>query len=220
MNYIDWHYFEVWPKIITLWRNTILFAYYYFSIPLHLKTLFSPWHRQKVKMRVGFHLDDFFGVLSFNVISRILGAIVRTSTIFYGLVFMLLSTVFWVIPAVVWPVIPGLTLPVYWGRKPEKGKEAQHYLSISNGNMNKLIHLLFEDPQGKFIYRHLGLDINNMPSVITAPFPDPRNNISTMPQLFKTLFENYKPIKSDDVFQTALWYEKLYEKRTTSLFGI
>lgn len=229
MNYLTWHYLEVWPKILTLWRNLILFPFYYFSIPLHLKTLFAPWHRQQTKTKRGFHLDDFLGTLSFNIISRILGAILRTMTIFYGLLLMTVVGVLWLVPVVVWPLIPILTLPSYLAKKPKKEEEVLFILAITRNDPGRLMHLLFKQPMGKFILSHLGLDGENIltPPIVNATQFDLSQFIHlTLPQLFYKMAEIYPSfkatldqnnLKSEDVMRTALWFEKLYEKKEPSL---
>ncbi|MBI4991431.1 hypothetical protein HZB96_05045 [Candidatus Gottesmanbacteria bacterium] len=159
-DYLHWHYIEAWRKIFIVWRNLTLFPYYYFSISLHLSHLFNPWKRQRIKMGVGFHLDEFFGVVAFNIISRILGAIIKLTVICYGLIFMVVLAIVWAIPVISWPLIPIITLPFYLGRGSQKGKEAEYYLKIASGDINKLVYLLSKNPMGKFIAIHLGLEIN------------------------------------------------------------
>lgn len=228
MNYLRWHYFEVWPKILTLWGNLILFPFFYFSIPIHLKTLFAPWRRQQVKKKIGFHLDDILGVISFNIISRILGALIKLTVICYGLVFMIILAIVWAIPVVSWPLIPLVTLPFYASRTPEK--ETRSLVEKSNGDLNILYLLLTKHPMGKFTFTHLnaGLDKIVRPQEFVqydkaAVLKDVNLNLS---YLYKFLAENYLPVKtileqnklkSEDVYQTALWYEKLYQKAAPPL---
>ena len=72
------------------WFNFIKFWWYFFSIPLLLKTLFSAWHRDIIKYPRGFDLKEFAQTFVFNLLSRLLGAFVRSATIIFGLAVMLI----------------------------------------------------------------------------------------------------------------------------------
>src|SRR6188768_1329559 len=61
-------------------KNLIAFLPYFFSAPLMLRTLFSPWKRiTGVREEVGFSFNDFFNKLSFDFVSRYMGATIRSS---------------------------------------------------------------------------------------------------------------------------------------------
>ena len=113
VSYFSWHYLYAPGQILKTGKNLLIFFTHYFSAKLLLKTLLSPWKRMVVKKRPGFSFQNFFDVLSFNLISRSVGLIIRTTflavwftiellTLFFGLVFLL-----------VWIIIPGLTLPLF-----------------------------------------------------------------------------------------------------------
>ena len=68
---------------IQSWKNLLIYAYNAFSIPLLLKTLFSPWKQDKA---VGSNFD-FLEKFVFAIFSRILGFVARVVLIVLGLVF-------------------------------------------------------------------------------------------------------------------------------------
>ena len=105
-----WYYGEAVKNILTAWKNFIIFASNYFSIPLLFKTLLAPWKRDITKKPRGLDLKIFFEYLSFNAISRGTGFIVRFFTIIAGIIYLFLTIVFGAIFFVLWLVLPLLIL--------------------------------------------------------------------------------------------------------------
>ena len=73
---------------IQSWKNINKFVKYYFSIDGLLRTLFVPWRRDKYSADSG--LWGFFEGLGFNILTRVIGFIIRTMTIILGIIFLLL----------------------------------------------------------------------------------------------------------------------------------
>lgn len=228
INYLHWHYFEIWPKLLTLWRNLTLFPFYYFSIPLHLSTLFTPWKRQQMKMGVGFHLDEFLGVIGFNLIARLVGMIVRLTTIFYGFFFMICMFISGGLLALLWPLTIGISLIFYLTRELPEEKRIKILLQKAGVNFGKLTTLLFQTAEGRFIAWHLGFS----PKELIGSFAPQKDilpslpSLSTFPDLFKYLGENYpvftnilehQHLKSQDVYETAKWFEFSSRKKEKPL---
>jgi len=84
-QWLSWHFFEVPRDILIAWKNYLKFYLNYFSIPLLLKSFFSPWKRYKVSYGRGFDIGKYFEAFSSNLIFRILGAIMRSFVIIIGL---------------------------------------------------------------------------------------------------------------------------------------
>lgn len=121
-DYLIWHYQKIWKKLLIIESNLFLFPVFYFSIPLHLKTLISPWRRQIVAKKRGFRIDDVIGVISFNLTSRTLGLIIRTIVICYGLVLSVILPLIFLPVLIIWPLIPGLTYLIYISRPNPKDR--------------------------------------------------------------------------------------------------
>lgn len=85
IQYLSWQFLETPIAILNAWRNFLLFNLNYFSIPLLLKTLFSPWRRYKMSYGKGFDAGRYFEALFSNLIFRIIGAIMRSFLIIVGL---------------------------------------------------------------------------------------------------------------------------------------
>jgi ATP-dependent Clp protease ATP-binding subunit ClpA len=72
---------------IQSWKNLVIYAFNAFSIPLLIKTLFSPW---KMDKNLGGHLT-FFEKMVFAIFSRVLGLIARVFLIILGLIFTVVA---------------------------------------------------------------------------------------------------------------------------------
>ena len=109
--YFAWHYGDALADIMRLWTNYIWFFYNFFSIPVLLKTLFSPWQRiQEGKRRAGFHMEDMAEVVVTNMIMRFVGFLVRAIFIVLGTIVVLLVS--WVGVAVIllWIFLPAVAV--------------------------------------------------------------------------------------------------------------
>ena len=107
-GYLTWHYSKAFLDLSVVWRNLFWFVIHFFSIPTLIKTFFSPWKRihEDYQKR---SLEVFFQSLVVNIVTRILGAIIRFSVILLGILafFMLfVSFVGFIIFWVVAPVAP------------------------------------------------------------------------------------------------------------------
>lgn len=104
--WIIWYLIEVPKNIISGWRNFLWFGLNYFSIPLLLRTLFSPWRRYSWSSGRGFDIIVFFNVLVSNLISRFLGAFMRIILISTGVVFEIFIFFFGFIILIGWFLLP------------------------------------------------------------------------------------------------------------------
>ncbi|MBI1985055.1 MAG: hypothetical protein HYS60_03070 [Candidatus Wildermuthbacteria bacterium] len=84
-RYFQWHFIIMPLEILKGWKNIFLFAVNYFSLPLLLKTLFSPWRRITWQGAKGFDFSAFFENLAGNFMSRILGFLIRLAIVAAGL---------------------------------------------------------------------------------------------------------------------------------------
>lgn len=229
MSYLSWHYRRVWSTLFLLWRNLILFPFYLFSIPLHLRTLFSPWHRQKLQTKRGFSFNDFFNVVGFNIISRIIGACVRLATITTGLFFMVLCLLIGAIPVIVWPFVIFFSLPLYLFGDKSCQEEAENLLSRHKGNVKQLAIALVKTNAGTFAFDRLHIDPKTVIETIKKEkeifrFDELLTILGTkkqirMSDLLFAVSYTFSPIKlllakhqfsSHELMQTATWYERLY----------
>lgn len=113
MNYLRWHYLESPRLILELTGNYLFFVGHLFSVKILLGTLFAPWRKltaDKEKHGLGGALD----AVSFNLVSRFMGFIVRASAILTSLIFFFLVLLIGAILFLLWFIIPVFSLPIYF----------------------------------------------------------------------------------------------------------
>ncbi|MBU4351379.1 hypothetical protein L6250_02290 [Candidatus Parcubacteria bacterium] len=84
--WLYWHFVEAPKQIFRGWMNILVFNWNYFSVTLLFKTLFAYWHQYRWHYPRGFDIGKYLEVFFSNMISRILGAIMRTFMIFFGII--------------------------------------------------------------------------------------------------------------------------------------
>jgi hypothetical protein len=101
-----WQFYEMPKFLIGVWVNYFIFASNLFSIPSLLKTFFSPWRRYKWQYPRGFDIGEFFSTFVSNLISRILGAIMRIVLIIVGILFQIIVVISGLVFLLGWLLMP------------------------------------------------------------------------------------------------------------------
>jgi len=109
--YFYWHYGPGFKGLLRIWKNFVLFGYNYFSIGILLNTLFSPWHRISSSYGRGFDPMVWTRVFMENMITRLIGAVVRSVVISIGLVVEVFILSIGASLVVIWIFLP-LVVPV------------------------------------------------------------------------------------------------------------
>ena len=107
---VYWYLWGTPGEILRGWGNILWFNLEYFSLLFLLKTLFSPWRRVQWTRGKGFNIGKWFEALSGNLISRLLGTIIRISLIAAGILVELFLIPLGPIVFVVWFLFPLLLL--------------------------------------------------------------------------------------------------------------
>lgn len=110
IQYLSWQFWEVPREILKAWRNFLLFNLNYFSIPLLIKTFFSHWRRYQWSYGRGFDIGRYFEVFFSNLISRILGAIVRSFLLIIGLIVEFFIIAGGLIVFLSWLILPAILI--------------------------------------------------------------------------------------------------------------
>lgn len=110
-NFFSWYYTDGLRAVFYNGLHRTIGFMNYFSVQLLFATLFSPWHRIVESYGRGFDPRIFFHTLAGNIISRALGAIVRSLVIVMGLVVSFFAEIFGVLAMVFWIILP-LLIPI------------------------------------------------------------------------------------------------------------
>jgi len=108
-----WYYGQAVKDVLTAWRNYIIFSLQYFSIPLLLKTIITPWKRDITRKPRGLDFKKIFEYIAFNAISRGVGLIVRFFTIIAGIIFFLIVLVLGFLFFIIWLCLPLIILGLF-----------------------------------------------------------------------------------------------------------
>lgn len=106
---LTWWYGDGWRQRFNMTRESVVRTLDFFSVTLLLKTLFSPFRQisaGKVRGPIGVQLRAFFDQL----ISRLIGAAVRSMVIFVGVMGIFLHIVWGVVVLGAWAIIPLLPI--------------------------------------------------------------------------------------------------------------
>lgn len=106
---LSWWYGAGWKRCVASVGDSLLGIYDYYSIDLLIKTLFAPF-RQVSAGRVNGPLGVQLRAVLDKLISRVIGAIMRSIVIVVGSVALLVSTLIGALRIVLWPLVP--LLPV------------------------------------------------------------------------------------------------------------
>lgn len=109
-QWLAWQFFDMPKNILKGWKNFLKFNLNYFSIPLLFKTLFSPWRKYFWLYPRGFDLGKYLEVFLSNLISRILGAILRIFLIIIGILVEIFIIFIGIIVFLVWLILPILLI--------------------------------------------------------------------------------------------------------------
>lgn len=84
-QFIAWYLRDQPRFILKVWKNLLRFNLEYFSIPLLLRTFFSPWRKYTWSYGRRFDFGRYLEAFVSNLISRTLGAILRFFLILIGI---------------------------------------------------------------------------------------------------------------------------------------
>jgi hypothetical protein len=105
-QYLIWHFRDCPKEIFKAWKNFLAFYLDYFSVPLLLQTFFWHWHKYYYSYGKAFDPARFFEAFVFNMMSRIVGAILRAFFIVVGIISEIIIFFFGIAILIGWLILP------------------------------------------------------------------------------------------------------------------
>lgn len=87
IKYLYWQLILTPKKVLTILKNYLAFGLDFFSIKETLRSLFSPWRRYLWDYGRGFDIGRYIEVFFSNVITRIIGFVMRLFLIIFFLIY-------------------------------------------------------------------------------------------------------------------------------------
>lgn len=225
MGFLTWHYSKGIQYYFDSWKATFSWINHYFSPLLLLTTLFAPWKRLiEEDSGPGFDPARSFQVLMFNMISRLIGAMVRFILFWAALIIVIFAFFGGLVGLIIWIVVPIFSYPVY-----EKFvKQPKNFLRKIAGRIKErpeqALYILLSNQAGKFLLEHIGLTEQQLvggarqDNVNWQEFdPDSYHDV------FETLIEanvwgkeffRANEILPEDLIQAAEWWDEIRREAT------
>jgi len=105
-KFFAWYFIDMSLSLLKLWKDFLVFNLSYFSIPTLLASLFSHWHRYYSPYSNAFDLWKNLESFVFNMMSRIIGAMLRIILIIIGLILEGLIIIAGAMMLIIWIALP------------------------------------------------------------------------------------------------------------------
>lgn len=108
VNYIIWHYTRAILEFSHIYKNILSFLLNFFSIPILVQSYFAPWRRmgEDYTKNIVTDLEDVASVFVVNLIMRIVGMVMRTVIIVFGLLLVSVVALFYPVLLILWLILP------------------------------------------------------------------------------------------------------------------
>jgi len=110
IQYFVWYFLDQPLRILKGWKDLLLFNLNFFSIPILLKSFFSPWRKYQVSYGRGFDAARYFEAFVSNLIFRVLGMIMKSVLIISWFFIEIIILFVGAICFVFWLIIPFLLI--------------------------------------------------------------------------------------------------------------
>jgi len=220
MGFFTWFVSRGLLLYADFWLFLFRFVFHFFSIPALIRTLFSPWKRLVSSpsgsvLNIGSQIES----LSFNIISRGMGVVVRVFLIGIALVLLALVALVGAAGFIVWVFIPFLSLPAYFKWKNSPPVFAAQLISHLRTAVHPL-DTLFSNPAGKFVLDRTGLHLAELKEHASRQLDflgslKPNSYADTLQAFLDhrvwpdTLFRRADTL-AQDLVTAARWWDSLY----------
>ena len=217
-----WHYTKGLELYINRWLSFFDWINHNFSLTLLVKTLFAPWKRLVVVERgPGFDLKRFFENLTFNFISRGIGAVVRFTLFWVGIILILLTSFGGIVGLILWVTLPPLGLG-HWSRYNRRlTRFIERLMFKLKASGKPPLEVFFDNEAGEFVLAHTGLALSELQKAakiekvnltkISAKSYEEVVSLLVKSKVWTKEFFRKKGVTGGDLVLAASWWDK---KRT------
>jgi ATP-dependent Clp protease ATP-binding subunit ClpA len=224
MEFLKWHYSEGINFYIKRWVFTLKFIIHYFSLPLLLETLFSPWKRLVSEdAGPGFNLSKYFENLTFDLVSRGIGAVVRIILFLVGLVFWLIIFVGGLLGIIIWLVLPFIGIPAYQRLQKRPSVYASKLMKAYKAGKDPF-NAFFNNDAGRFMVSHLGITLTDFKEItLLEPSRIAKFNPKSYQDIIEKMIEKEvwrenllrkKSLVNEDLILTAHWWDEIKSRES------
>src|SRR4030042_5764398 len=152
MEFLTWHYTAGFKYFLDFWASTFSSVNHYFSIGLLMTSLFAPWKRLlDEKKESGIDFARIFSRLTFNLVSRGIGFVVRSILIIVGIIATLSVFIVGVASFIFWAALPFLDFLTFLKFKNQPQNVISGLLTRIKNNPGEAVLLIMKGPAGKFM---------------------------------------------------------------------
>lgn len=110
LELFSWWYGRGWGIVADNMRRRLVRTSHIFSLPILVRTLFAPWRR--IMTYPGIGLADHVRAIADNMVSRVVGFVVRLIVLFTASIIFVLVFITALLGLLAWPLIP-LLVPLF-----------------------------------------------------------------------------------------------------------
>ena len=110
--YFRWHYTKAYADLLGIWKDLLWFGYHFFSVPVLLRTLISPFYRIRERP-TKFDIEEILESLVTNILMRIVGFLVRIVLLILGGLFLFFLLITGSFVLLIWTITPFLVTALF-----------------------------------------------------------------------------------------------------------
>ncbi|OGZ94960.1 MAG: hypothetical protein A2847_02165 [Candidatus Sungbacteria bacterium RIFCSPHIGHO2_01_FULL_50_25] len=111
-SYLSWHYGAAYRDMGAIWKDFAWFLYHFFSLPLLVKTFFSPLFRLSERV-ASFDMEGILETVVVNTVMRLAGMITRALLGAVGVLALVLLCAAGILFFIAWTLLPILTVGLF-----------------------------------------------------------------------------------------------------------